>query len=61
VLSSSEILDYTHARRRMERRSMSSGVYWRTRKTLELVAARAGRASTNGRPWLWRLRDMDAT
>jgi hypothetical protein len=50
VLSSSEILDYTHTLRRMERRSMAPGIYSRMHRTLATMAIRVGRADTIGRP-----------
>jgi hypothetical protein len=51
-----EIYDYTHARRRMGRRTLPWGVYDQTRRTLAKVAERVGRVPPYG-AWLWRLRD----
>jgi truncated hemoglobin YjbI len=59
VLSATAIYDYTHGRRRMERRHLPSGIYRTTRRTLATMADRVGRARTRGRSWLWRLRDPE--
>jgi hypothetical protein len=59
VLSGTEIYDYTHVIRRMERRHLTSGAYAWTRRTLATMAERVGHGRGPGRPWLWRLRDPD--
>src|SRR5262245_18364926 len=59
VLTSTEIYDWAHGRRRPGRRkSMPFGVYSRTLRTLRAMCEPVGRAPTiSGRPWLWRLRE----
>jgi hypothetical protein len=60
VLSATEIYDYTHGRRRMERRHLPSGIYRTTRRTLATMADRRGRSPAgSGRPWLWALKDSE--
>jgi hypothetical protein len=56
VLSSSQIYDWTHWRRR---RAIPSGVQSRTRRTLLAMCDPVGRAATIGRPILWRLRNTE--
>jgi hypothetical protein len=58
VLTSTEIYDWAHGRRRFgRRRSMPFGIYSRTLRTLRAMCEPVGRAPTIGRPWLWRLRN----
>ena len=58
VLTSTEIYDWAHVRRRLGRRkSMPFGVYSRTLRTLKVMCYRVGRGTSIGRPWLWRLRN----
>jgi hypothetical protein len=57
VLTTSELLDWTHARRRLERRTLPLGLYSRTHRTAAQVAERVGHGLGPGRPWLWRLKD----
>ena len=58
ALTSTQIYDWAHARRRLGRRkSMPFGVYSRTLRTLRAMCDPVGRGSGVGRPILWRLRD----
>jgi hypothetical protein len=60
VLSSTQIYDWTHSRRRQSRRKkLPFGVYWRTLKTLRAMCDPVGRGSGSARPILWRLRPDD--
>jgi hypothetical protein len=60
VLTSTDIYDWAHGRRRFGRRkSMPFGIYSRTLRTLRAMCEPVGRAPTIGRPWLWRLRDSE--
>src|SRR5262249_10893293 len=57
VLSSTQIYDWTHARRRQSRRKkLPFGVYWRTLKTLRAMCDPVERVPPHG-AWLWRLRN----
>jgi hypothetical protein len=57
VLSSSEIYDWAHVRRRLGcRKSMPFGVYSRTLRTLRAMCEPVERVPPYG-AWLWRLRD----
>jgi len=57
VLSSTQIYDRTHSRRRQSRRKkLPFGVYWRTLKTLRAMCEPVERVPPHG-AWLWRLRD----
>jgi hypothetical protein len=56
VLSATEIYDWTHPRRRMERRAMRAGVYSRTRRTLRTMCEPVERVPPYG-GWTWRLKD----
>jgi hypothetical protein len=51
-LTSTDIYDWTHARRRKLSQLDRHGV-WRV---LCEVAVPIGRATSNGRPWIWRLK-----
>ena len=51
VASTSQIDEWAHPRGRSRRRTDY------TRRVLERIAVKVGRASTWGRPWLWKLRD----
>ena len=53
MLSSTEIYDWTYARRRQR---MPLGLYWSVLRILRVIAIPVGRASTVGRPILWKLR-----
>jgi hypothetical protein len=55
-LSVSVILDWCYARRRS---GLGSGHYWSVRRVLRQRADRVNRATTRGRPWLWRLREPE--
>jgi hypothetical protein len=55
-LSSSEIYDWTHTRARQR---MKPGHRHSVRRILRTIADPVGRASTIGRPWLWRLKDTE--
>jgi hypothetical protein len=58
ALTSTQIYDWAHVRRRLGRRkSMPFGVYSRTLRTLKVMCYRVGRGTSIGRPWLWRLRN----
>jgi hypothetical protein len=58
ALTSTQIYDWAHGRRRLGRRkSMPFGVYSRTLRTLKVMCYRVGRGTSIGRPWLWRLRN----
>jgi hypothetical protein len=57
VLSSTQIYDWTHSRRRQSRRKkLPFGVYWRTLKTLRAMCDPVERVPPHG-AWLWRLRN----
>jgi hypothetical protein len=56
VLSGSEIYDWTHARRRVERKRLPAGVYGRTRRTLRTMCEPIKRVPPYG-AWTWRLKD----
>src|SRR5262245_12732088 len=57
VLSSTQIYDWTHSRRRQSRRKkLPFGVYWRTLKTLRTMCEPVERGPPHG-AWLWRLRN----
>jgi hypothetical protein len=57
MLTSTQIYDWTHARRRRGRRkSMPFGVYSRTWRTLRTMCDPIERVPQSGGPWLWRLR-----
>jgi hypothetical protein len=59
VLSSTQIYDWTHSRRRQSRRKkLPFGVYWRTLKTLRAMCDPVERVSPHG-AWLWRLRNSE--
>jgi hypothetical protein len=56
VLSSSEIYNWSHVRRRLGRRkTMPLGIYWRTLTTLRAMCDPIGRVPPYG-AILWRLR-----
>jgi hypothetical protein len=57
VLCSTQIYDWTHARRRLGCKLMPAGIYSRTRRTLRKMCIRIGRGTGIGRPILWRLRN----
>ena len=58
ALTSAQIYDWTHSRRRQSRRKkLPFGVYSRTLRTLRAMCDPVGRGSGVGRPILWRLRD----
>jgi hypothetical protein len=57
ALTSSAIYDWTHLRRRGRRKSMPFGIYSMTLRTLRTMCDPIERASTIGRPWIWRLRE----
>ena len=60
VLSSTQIYDWTHSRRRQSRRKkLPFGVYWRTLKTLRAKCDPVERVPPHG-AWLWRLRNDEA-
>jgi hypothetical protein len=57
VLSSPQIYDWTHVRRRLGRRkTLPLGIYWRTLKTLQTMCDPVERVPPHG-AWLWRLRN----
>jgi hypothetical protein len=58
VLSSTQIYDWTHSRRR-QRNKLPFGVYWRTLKTLRAMCDPIERVPPHG-AWLWRLRNNEA-
>jgi hypothetical protein len=60
VLSSSEIYDWTHARRRGRHKSMPIGIYSTTLRTLRTMADPIRRVPPHG-AWLWRLRNTGKT
>ena len=49
--STSQISEWAHLRGGSRRRTDY------TRRVLDRIAVKVGRASTRGSPWLWRLRD----
>jgi hypothetical protein len=58
ALTSTQIYDWAHVRRRRDRRkSMPFGVYSRTLRTLRAMCDPVGRGVGIGRPILWRLRN----
>jgi hypothetical protein len=58
ALTSTQIYDWAHLRRRFGRRkSMPFGVYSRTLRTPKVMCYRVGRGTSIRRPWLWRLRN----
>jgi hypothetical protein len=60
VLSSTQIYDWTHSRRRQSRRKkLPFGVYSRTLRTLRAMCEPVERVPPHG-AWLWRLRDNEA-
>jgi hypothetical protein len=60
VRSSTELLDWAYARRRVgDRKSLPRGLYWSVRRVLMTLAEPIGRAKTMGRPTIWRLRQRD--
>jgi hypothetical protein len=57
ALSSTQIYDWTHSRRRQSRRKkLPFGVYWRTLKTLRAMCDPVERVPPHV-AWLWRLRN----
>jgi hypothetical protein len=56
AVTSSQVYDWAHVRRRLGRRTMPFGVYSRTLRTLRAMCDPVGRGSSRGRPILWRLR-----
>jgi hypothetical protein len=56
VMSTPQIAEWTHPRGTSRRHA-----YRHVRDVCERYCVRAGRASTVGRPILWRLRDMDSS
>jgi hypothetical protein len=57
ALSSTQIYDWTHSRRRQSRRKkLPFGVYWRTLKTLRAMCDPVERVPPYV-AWLWRLRN----
>jgi hypothetical protein len=57
VLSSTQIYDWTHSRRRqMRRKKLPHGIYWGTLQALRAMCEPVGRGSGIARPILWRLR-----
>ena len=57
ALTSTQIYDWAHVRRR---KSMPFGVYSRTLRTLRAMCDPVGRGTSIGRPILWRLRNNTA-
>jgi hypothetical protein len=58
VLTSTEIYDWTHPRRRTERRTLRWGVYDRTRRTLRTMCEPIRKVPPYG-AWTWRLREPE--
>src|SRR6478752_6824741 len=60
ALTSTQIYDWAHVRRRLDRRkSMPFGVYSRTLRTLRTMCDPVERVPPHG-AWLWRLRENEA-
>jgi hypothetical protein len=60
VLSSTQIYDWTHSRRRLgPRKSMPYGIYWGTLQALRAMCDPIKRVPPHG-AWLWRLRSKDS-
>lgn len=57
IADSSKIYNWCAAWPADKRRSQAHR--WSIRRILDVVADRIGRASTHGRPWIWRLRVAD--
>jgi hypothetical protein len=55
-LTTSQILEYTHALRRHRRQKVHTNTYRQVRGRLAVIADRVGRSTSRGRPWIWRLR-----
>jgi hypothetical protein len=53
-LTSSEVYDWAYSRRRSH---LSEAARWSVHRILHQLADPVGRASTIGRPWIWRLRN----
>src|SRR5262249_6594727 len=56
-LSTSDIVQFTHALRLHQGRKLNGGVYQLVHRRLSEIADKVGRASTIGRPYRWRLKD----
>jgi len=50
-------LDFAYGRKRLARKRLSQAERYSLWRVLMKVATPIGRASTIGRPWLWRLND----
>ena len=59
VLTSSEIYDSCYAKRRVAGQQIDRPYRWSVVRILRQIADPVGRAPTIGRPWLWRLREVD--
>jgi hypothetical protein len=57
ALTSSQIYDWTHVRRRQRDKTLPAGTYSRTTRTLRAMCEPVGRGTSKGRPILWRLRN----
>jgi len=58
VLSSTQIYDWTHSRRRqMHRKKLPYGIYWGMLQALRAMCDPVGRGPGIGRPTLWRWRN----
>jgi hypothetical protein len=57
ALTSSQIYDWTHVRRRQRDKTLPAGTYSRTTRTLRAMCEPVGRGTSRGRPILWRLRN----
>jgi hypothetical protein len=55
-LTTSEVLKYTHALRLHQGRKIDTKTYRQVHRRLAVIADPAGRSSSIGRPWIWRLR-----
>jgi hypothetical protein len=56
VLSSTQIYDWTHPRRRQHSKTLPDGIYWGTLQALRVICEPVARVPPHG-AWLWRLRD----
>jgi hypothetical protein len=56
--TTSQVIEWTCCRKRLlHGRRIERHDYRAARRALERIAARVGRGSSRGRPWIWRLRN----
>jgi hypothetical protein len=56
-LSTSQIFDWTYASHRAYGQRIPCWHRWSVSRILRQIAEPIGRASTIGRPWIWRLKE----